>query len=155
MLPSKCDRVRVEVGDRLLFKTWGGGGWGNPLERPPQKVATDVDRGLVTREGAKRYGVVLRDDLSVDVRATTALRAELARQRGAAQLFDFGGSIAELKASCKQETGFDPPQTPTFAAWVRARQRHSGLNGQASGVQAVAPPASRKSSPAEAEVRAK
>ncbi len=108
LLPSKCDRVRVEVGDKLLFKTWGGG-WGNPLERPAHKVAADVDRGLVTREGAKRYGVVLRDDLSVDTPATTALRAELARQRGPDQLFDFGGSIAELKVRCKAETGFDPP----------------------------------------------
>ena len=33
ILPSKCDRVRVEAGDILHFRTWGGGGWGDPLER--------------------------------------------------------------------------------------------------------------------------
>ena len=137
LLPSKCDRVRVEVGDKLLFKTWGGGGWGNPLERPAHKVAADVDRGLVTREGAKRYGVVLRDDLSVDEPATTALRTELARQRGPSELFDFGGNIAELKARCKAETGFDPPQPPTFAAWVRARQGKTQVVSHVNGRQPV------------------
>jgi N-methylhydantoinase B len=29
-------------------------------------------------------------------------------------LFDFGGSIEEIKARCKAETHLDPPQTPTF-----------------------------------------
>ena len=58
LLPSKCDRVRVEVGDKLLFKTWGGGGWGNPLERPAHKVrgrcgprAGDAGRGQTLRGG--------------------------------------------------------------------------------------------------------
>jgi N-methylhydantoinase B len=38
-------------------------------------------------------------------------------------MFDFGGSIEELKARCKVETGFDPPVSPTFATWVRSRQQ--------------------------------
>ena len=54
----------------------GGGGYGNPLERDPQRVRTDVLRGYVTREGARNsYGVALRDDLSIDEAATKALRA--------------------------------------------------------------------------------
>jgi N-methylhydantoinase B len=30
LLQSKCDNVTVAKGDRLLFDTWGGGGWGDP-----------------------------------------------------------------------------------------------------------------------------
>jgi hypothetical protein len=72
----------VEEGDLLCFETWGGGGWGDPLKRDAALVAADVDRGLVTIEGALRYGVVLRDDLSVDREATAVLREELAGKRG-------------------------------------------------------------------------
>jgi N-methylhydantoinase B len=123
LLPSKCDRVKVRKGDLLHFQTWGGGGWGDPLKRPSALVAADVDRGLVTREGARRYGVVLDENLRVEVQATQILRDEMAHQRGPSRMFDFGGSIEELKARCKAETGFDPPLTPTFATWVRSRQR--------------------------------
>jgi len=120
-LPSKCDRVKVEEGDLLCFETWGGGGWGDPFKRDAALVSADVDRGLVTIEGALRYGVVLRDDLSVDREATAVLREELAGKRGAVKLFDYGGTIEELKARCREETGFDPPVAPVFATWVKAR----------------------------------
>jgi hypothetical protein len=58
-LPSKIEGIKVKAGDLLYFDTWGGGGWGDPLERDPQLVAQDVARRLVTREGARRYGVVI------------------------------------------------------------------------------------------------
>ncbi len=43
----------------------GGGGWGDPYDRDAELVAADVARGLVSAEGAKRYGVVIADDGSV------------------------------------------------------------------------------------------
>ena len=46
------------AGDLLHFVTWGGGGWGDPLARDPELVGLEVRRGLVTGEGARRYGVV-------------------------------------------------------------------------------------------------
>ena len=53
----------------------GGGGWGSPLKRDPQKVAWDVKNGYVSREKAfSEYGVVLRDDFTVDEAATAELR---------------------------------------------------------------------------------
>ncbi len=58
-IPSKCDRIHVEPGDVLHFNTWGGGGWGDPLKREPEKVAADVARGLVTAKARARYGVVV------------------------------------------------------------------------------------------------
>ena len=124
ILPSKCDRVRVEAGDVLFFNTWGGGGWGDPLKRAPEQVAKDAMRGLVSIEGAKRYGVVLRGDHSVDAPATAALREKIARERGATlPLFNFGGTVDELKARCRAETGLEPPKTPVFPRWMSAPRR--------------------------------
>jgi N-methylhydantoinase B len=89
-LPSKVDAHPVEAGDRLIFRTAGAGGWGDPLERPAEKVLRDVNRGLVSGESAERdYGVVL-DAAGVDERATGELRARMARERGEPAQFDYG-----------------------------------------------------------------
>ena len=119
-LPSKCDRVQVEPGDVLHFNTWGGGGWGDPLARDAALVALDVERGLVTAEGARAYGAVVSAEGKLDATATERLRGELKGGRGELPLFDRGGTIEELKARCKEETGFDPPRAPTFKPWVKA-----------------------------------
>jgi N-methylhydantoinase B len=113
-LAAKCDRIKVDEGDRLNFITWGGGGWGDPLTRDADLVALDVRRGLVTAEGAQRYGVIVDDTLSVDRGATEALRTKMANERDDIQIFDKGGTIDELKARCLEETGFEPPEAPRF-----------------------------------------
>ena len=120
-LPSKCDWIEVDEGDLLHYDTWGGGGWGDPLKRPTDKVHFDVVAGLVSANGAKRYGVVLDEKLNVDEKATAALREKMAKERGDTKIFDFGGSIEELKARCREETGLEPPRTPTFQRWATAR----------------------------------
>jgi N-methylhydantoinase B len=113
-IPSKADRVAVRPGDVLHFDTWGGGGWGDPLERDPALVLRDVARGLVTEAGARRYGVVLSGG-RVDEPATLRLRREMAERRGPVKLFDRGfESIEELKSRCQRETGFPPPRAPVF-----------------------------------------
>jgi N-methylhydantoinase B len=114
-LGAKSEGIRVKKGDLLYFNTWGGGGWGDPYDRDAQRVADDVARGLVTAEGARRYGVVMAEDGSVDTDATESLRAELRAQRGEPGLFDFGGTIEEIKARCREETHLEPPVAPTFA----------------------------------------
>jgi N-methylhydantoinase B len=119
LLPSKCDHIVVSAGDLLYFDTWGGGGWGDPLKRPEDQVAFDVAAGLVTADGAKRYGVVLEKDGSVNASKTKSLRARMAKKRGKTPLFDFGGSIEELKERCKRETGLNPPKQPEFQTWVK------------------------------------
>jgi N-methylhydantoinase B len=111
-LPAKCDGIKVNEGDVLYFNTWGGGGWGNPLERDPELVRTEVTRGLVSREGAKRYGVVIADDGSVDVAATEALRVEMTPARENMGLFSRGGTIEELKARSMEETHLPAPEAP-------------------------------------------
>ncbi|MFO0450644.1 MAG: hydantoinase B/oxoprolinase family protein, partial [Pseudomonadota bacterium] len=106
----------------LYFDTWGGGGCGDPLEREPERVRFDVEAGLVTLEGAKRYGVVMQADGSVDEQATRDLRAKMAKERGPVKLFDRGfESIDELKARCQAETGFAPPVQPKFTKWAKVQ----------------------------------
>jgi len=132
LLPSKIDHVKVEAGDLLLADTWGGGGWGDPLERETAKVGFDVAAGLVTADGAKRYGVVCDADGKVDEAATEALRAKMRAKRGPKKIFDRGfESIEELKGRCKAETGFDPPAQPRFTKWAavaaEAMMRKKGI----------------------------
>jgi N-methylhydantoinase B len=120
-IPSKCDRIHVQPGDVLHFDTWGGGGWGDPLKRDPEKVVADVARGLVTAKGAARYGVVVTSDGKLDASATERLRRDKAAARGPTQLFDRGfKSIAELRARCQAETGFPPPREPRFTTSYKA-----------------------------------
>jgi len=113
-LPSKCDGVRVERGDRLDFVTWGGGGWGDPLERDPELVALEVRRGLVTAEGARDYGVVVGAEGELDGGGTEDLRARLRRERGALETFNRGPSIEELRERCLAETGLPAPVPPVW-----------------------------------------
>lgn len=118
VLPSKCDHVRVAAGDLLHYLTWGGGGWGDPLTRDPALVATEAERGLVTAEGARRYGVVLDGDAASDPRvdeaATAALRERMRAERGELPLFDHGGTVEELRERCFAETGLPAPRPPVF-----------------------------------------
>jgi len=77
--------VPHDAGEAFEYVYGGGGGWGNPLERDPQRVLDDVLDEYVYKEAAEReYGVVLRGsaasgDLCLDREATQALRA--ARRR--------------------------------------------------------------------------
>ncbi|MBU6374177.1 MAG: hydantoinase B/oxoprolinase family protein [Alphaproteobacteria bacterium] len=113
MLPSKCDDIDVKPGDVLHYDTWGGGGWGDPLERDPDLVGLDVRRGLVTVEGAKRYGVVCAANGAVDAAATEALRASIRGQRApATSVFNTGGTVEQLRAACQAETGLPAPIPP-------------------------------------------
>lgn len=113
-LPAKVEGIKVKEGDVLYFNTWGGGGWGDPYARDPELVRTDVARGLVTPDGARRYGVVIVDNHSVDAAATASLRATLVAERDDIPLFNRGGTIEELRSRCEAETHLSAPVSPTF-----------------------------------------
>ncbi|KAJ6631082.1 hypothetical protein B0H10DRAFT_706605 [Mycena sp. CBHHK59/15] len=118
-LPSKADFIAVNEGDVLEWCTWGGGGYGAPYLRPAELVAREVREGLVSREGAQRYGVVLTPRLGVNEDATATLRSEMlarklaeGREEGAFEI-NRGGSLAEAFARCQEETGLAPPRLPS------------------------------------------
>jgi N-methylhydantoinase B len=80
-LTSKFSHVKVAAGTTLRIVNAGGGGFGDPFEREPERVLEDVRNELVSVESAREhYGVVLSPDgTSVDERTTVELRERLVR----------------------------------------------------------------------------
>ena len=78
----------LTVGEWIKGAEAGGGGYGDPLQRDPERVRWDVLESWVSMECARDvYGVVLTgsgEAMSVDGSATKALRSRLAEQRGSA-----------------------------------------------------------------------
>lgn len=75
---SKDQDIRLEPGDLVHVSTPGGGGYGDPLDRDPRKVAADVRRGYYTHEqAASLFGVVLAADGEAETAATVKLRKSL------------------------------------------------------------------------------
>ena len=70
-------------GDVISFEQSGAGGYGDPLERDPERVLEDVLDDYVSVEAARReYGVVIAGtgaDLRVDEAATGELRRTMGR----------------------------------------------------------------------------
>jgi N-methylhydantoinase B len=114
MLGAKVDRIDVEAGDLLHYVTWGGGGWGDPLTRDADLVAKECGQGLLTRKGAKDYGVILSSSGKVDTKATQILRKSMAKKRGKVKVFDYGPDIETLRKNCKKETGLPAPKQPVW-----------------------------------------
>ncbi len=93
VMDGLCDREPVATGALIRIDTTGGGGWGDPLEREIDAVATDVRQGKVSREAARSaYGVLFStaDGHLVNREATSALRTEMADERGIPAFFDRG-----------------------------------------------------------------
>ncbi|MBI3068303.1 MAG: hydantoinase B/oxoprolinase family protein, partial [Betaproteobacteria bacterium] len=85
VLPSLSDGNILRRGDVVRIETGGGGGWGHPYDREPERVLADVLGGYVSRESAERdYGVVLSTDgRGISDEATRRRRAD----RPATKLF--------------------------------------------------------------------
>ena len=96
-----ADAEPVSAGEVIRIRTTGGGGWGDPLDRPPEEVARDVLWGKVSLSGAERdYGVVFSaagDDPTPDSAATEALRTRMRGERPERlPFFDRGPGYARL-----------------------------------------------------------
>ena len=129
-LPSKIDNVKVERGDRIVFRTAGGGGWGDPLERSPMAVRNDVARRLLSADHAQQaYGVVLSGDGHVlDAPATERARAAMKASRGALPTFDFGEAtgrqtyrLTDRTAQAARGSSGQPAKTTTKRAQAAQR----------------------------------
>lgn len=95
-----ADNEPVKAGQVIRIRTTGGGGWGDPLERPYDEVERDLRWGKVSFEGARRdYGVVAsgtKDEPVVDAAASDSLRERLRAERPEEPFFDRGPGYARL-----------------------------------------------------------
>jgi N-methylhydantoinase B len=79
---TKKTRYPIAPESLVIFRTAGGGGWGDPLERDPELVARDIREGYITEKSAADFGVVWNPTTkAVDVRATETLRNRLRAER--------------------------------------------------------------------------
>src|SRR2546430_1466758 len=53
-LPTRYADYPLRQGDVFRLDTPGGGGFGDPLEREPERVLADVREGYVSREAAEK-----------------------------------------------------------------------------------------------------
>jgi N-methylhydantoinase B len=80
--PGKVTGLPIAAGDTVVLESAGGGGFGDPLTRDPERVRQDVRGGYVSPERARRgYGVVLGPAGAVEPAATAAERARVAAAR--------------------------------------------------------------------------
>ena len=81
-VPGKVGDFPLQAGDVVRMETSGGGGYGDPLARTPQRVLDDVALGYISSEQARdRYGVVIDAEGGVDEYATQEQRAKLQASR--------------------------------------------------------------------------
>jgi len=78
--PMPTRPIMLAAGDVYHHRMAGGGGYGDPFTRAPERVLEDVIDGRVTIAHARAaYGVVIGADHSIDLPATETLRADAAR----------------------------------------------------------------------------
>jgi N-methylhydantoinase B len=108
VLDGLVDNEPLSAGTLVRIDTTGGGGWGDPLDRPPESVLFDVIQGKVSPESARRdYGVVVLSGADqawqLDAAATGLLRADLRATRGPLPFFDRGPGYRQLSGRDQAE----------------------------------------------------
>ncbi|MGH7339568.1 MAG: hydantoinase B/oxoprolinase family protein, partial [Candidatus Rokuibacteriota bacterium] len=100
-LPSK-KMIVLHPGDQLWEYIAGGAGYGDPLDRDPERVLADVLDGKITPEAARAlYAVVLTaEGDAVDDVATKEAREALRRERGAVTWLLDRGADGRHAATC-------------------------------------------------------
>jgi len=73
-----CDQIVLREGERIRSVSTGGGGYGNPADRDPEKVAAAVRQGLMSKSRAQSiYGVILNEQNEVNIAETEAARSAM------------------------------------------------------------------------------
>ena len=95
VVDALADAEPVRAGEVIQIRTTGGGGWGDPLERPYDEVARDLSWGKISVTGARHdYGVILAPDGSIDEAASDTLR--VSRRGSPVAFFDRGPGYTAL-----------------------------------------------------------
>jgi N-methylhydantoinase B len=80
--PGKVGGFAMQAGDMVVLQSAGGGGYGDPLDRPVKQVVEDIGEGYVTAARARHsYGVALDGDGALDAAGTAALRQDIRARR--------------------------------------------------------------------------
>lgn len=80
LVVGKIARLPVKKGDLVRLVTGTGGGYGDPYERPIEKVVEDVRDGYITPEMARdQYGVVV-DPETLQVLELVGKRAQKVKE---------------------------------------------------------------------------
>ena len=113
-MPAKFAGLRVSEGDVMAFYGPCGGGYGDPLERPPEQVLEDVLDDFCTVEHARRaYGVVLDlENEHVDEAATRTLRSQI---RSGPRPIEGRASESERPVAATSSSRAEPAATRTSA----------------------------------------
>jgi N-methylhydantoinase B len=80
---AKLAGQRLKKGDGFMIRSGGGGGFGDPKQRPAERVAYDVAEGYISAEAAAAdYGVVV-DPMTgkLDQAATAKLRGPASERK--------------------------------------------------------------------------
>jgi N-methylhydantoinase B len=78
----KTGGIVQEPGDVFSLAWTSAAGFGDPLERDPERVVLDIENGYVTIEWAtERYGVCLDEDGVLDSQKTDSLRKRMIGER--------------------------------------------------------------------------
>jgi N-methylhydantoinase B len=136
--PGERQEPKISVlapapGEVVSIRSPGGGGWGDPLQRPAELVLREVESGLLSRERARRlYGVVLAEDggrLAVDEAATREARR--IQSQSPRPAIDFGAARESYEQ--KWTPGASDTlarllqQLPPAERWQRKQDVHSFL----------------------------
>lgn len=83
LLPVKVSHLILRKGDIFHYNNSGGGSFGDPLDRDPSRVLTDVRNGYVSLEQAlNAYGVVIDvENMQMNMQATEKKREKMRRER--------------------------------------------------------------------------
>jgi N-methylhydantoinase B len=77
----------VARGEVVSIQNAGGGGYGDPYLRDPEKVLKDIELGKVSAEQARRdYGVFIKKDGTIDREKTAQLRRKKRQVQGEARI---------------------------------------------------------------------
>ena len=100
-LSGKSNGTELGSGDVFEVRVGGGGGYGDPLERDPERVACDLATRAVSEDAAERiYGVAIQSDGTVDADATSARRAKLRAERSSWSAVPWdGANTAPVRAT--------------------------------------------------------
>jgi N-methylhydantoinase B len=121
--------IDLRSDDVLIMTNGGGGGYGDPLERDPQRVLDDVLDGLVSPGAALTvYGVALRGG-AVDAEATEQTRARLRGERGAIVTHEGVAAVARGSRNGERRPDLERPVRENLeiasqhgSRWLRCAQ---------------------------------